>query len=580
MSLTRTNVPRFATIAAIMLGTWLMAGCGSQEAGAPMEEESMPAESVQDSPDNVPEDVVEQAPPDTSGGQVPEAAPEEAAPEEATPVGPKLVPAAGEPEAAALPQATRMAAPQISAMRPKSAITRHPRASASGSAMPPVEAPAPTPSGEVAFSMAPTDEPLKPPAEQSKTGTEEAEESDKDYTVVKVYYGTDRAATGTPLPSGLAGPYPTAFASAITALLLLIYYRTKKRWAMGMATIGLLAAVALGGSVYFARNIHSDKNQSQRAYGNERGELELGTCEVSIPKRHEVGELESPSIIRLEVREDPERHVVLLDVDQRPADEFYKDLGACVADSAEKQAFVFVHGFNVTFEKAARRTAQLAHDLKFDGAPIFYSWPSQGGLLQYAVDETNVVWTVPHLKQFLVDVADRSGAKSVHLIAHSMGNRALTSALRGLSQELGDRGPLFQEVVLTAPDIDADVFRRDIAPAIINTARRVTLYASSNDEALAASKQVHGYPRAGESGDNVVVVPGIDTIDVSAVDTSLLGHSYYGSNDTVLSDLVELLNEARPPDQRTWLQSMPLGPLKYWVFLGERLGLSPSQPPL
>ena len=53
----------------------------------------------------------------------------------------------------------------------------------------------------------------------------------------------------------------------------------------------------------------------------------------------------------------------------------------------------------------------------------------------------------------------------------------------------------------------------------MKTADRVTLYASSSDEALALSKQVHGYPRAGESGDQLVVVPGIDTIDVSAVNT-------------------------------------------------------------
>ena len=34
-----------------------------------------------------------------------------------------------------------------------------------------------------------------------------------------------------------------------------------------------------------------------------------------------------------------------------------------------------------------RRTAQIAYDLKFEGAPIVYSWPSQEGLLSYTVDE-------------------------------------------------------------------------------------------------------------------------------------------------------------------------------------------------
>ena len=201
-----------------------------------------------------------------------------------------------------------------------------------------------------------------------------------------------------------------------------------------------------------------------------------------------------------------------------------------------------MHGYNVTFEDAARCTAQIAYDLKFDGAPIFFSWPSQGEILQYAVDETNVTWTAPHLMQFLTDVAEQSGAEQIHLIAHSMGNRALTSVLRDLSLTHKSSKPMFDEVVLTAPDIDAEVFINDIAPAVVKTAQRVTLYASSNDEALIMSKKVHGYARAGDSGSQLVVVPGVDTVDVSAVDTSLLGHNYYGDNSSVLADIFELLH--------------------------------------
>jgi esterase/lipase superfamily enzyme len=125
---------------------------------------------------------------------------------------------------------------------------------------------------------------------------------------------------------------------------------------------------------------------------------------------------------------------------------------------------------------------------------------------------------------------------------------------------------MFNEVVLTAPDIDAEVFINDIAPAVVKTARRVTLYASSNDEALIISKKVHGYPRAGDSGSQLVVVPGIDTVDVSAVDTSLLGHNYYGDNSSVLTDIFELLNDSKPADQRQWLRAERSGLLKYWVF--------------
>ncbi|MBN1910033.1 MAG: alpha/beta hydrolase [Pirellulales bacterium] len=402
------------------------------------------------------------------------------------------------------------------------------------------------------------------------------------YKVVKVFYGTDRAIA----PSSDQNPWgrlpwlemALAFGGVTLVSGLVWCVSGRGRVSGGITVFALLATVGLG---VMAAKIPRDTKpiwvQPLLTYGNERGTLQVGTCEVTIPDSHEVGELESPSILKLEFNEDPTRHVVLTHVEQCEPNAFYRELSNRVGKSQRREAFVFVHGFNVTFEKAARRTAQLAHDLEFDGAPIFYSWPSQGGLLQYAVDETNVVWTVPHLKEFLMAVVEKTGAQRVHLIAHSMGNRALTSALTGLVSELKEnRARMFQELVLTAPDIDAEIFRRDIAPVIVKTAQRVTLYASSNDEALVASKKIHGYPRAGESGENIVVVPGIETIDVSGLDTSLLGHSYYGDNDTVLADLIQLIHDSKPPNLRNRLKAIALGRLTYWVFLAENLTRLPS----
>ncbi len=63
-----------------------------------------------------------------------------------------------------------------------------------------------------------------------------------------------------------------------------------------------------------------------------------------------------------------------------------------------------------------------------------------------------------------------------------------------------------------------------------------------------------------------MVVPGIDTIDVSAVDTSLIGHSYYGSNDSVLRDMFCVLRESQPPSMRQWLRSVERNAMTFWVF--------------
>jgi esterase/lipase superfamily enzyme len=309
-------------------------------------------------------------------------------------------------------------------------------------------------------------------------------------------------------------------------------------------------------------------------YGSDRDPnaneiLSLGTCEVSIPRDHQRGELEAPSIWKLEFREDPEKHVVLLGVHPETRNQFFGELANTVASSENKDAFVFIHGYKTTFRDAARRTAQLAYDLNFHGAPILYSWPSKGDLDGYSADEGTIIWTTPHLKAFLRQVALQSNARTVHLIAHSMGNRALTQALADLAASPGGTAQPqlhFREVILAAPDVDRDVFEQ-LADAISKTADRVTLYASSHDEALAASKRLHEGPRAGEAGQGLLVMKGIDTIDVSTVDTSFLGHSYFGDNTSVISDIQRLLKEGFPPGQRACLSEAFSSNLAYWIFL-------------
>lgn len=306
-------------------------------------------------------------------------------------------------------------------------------------------------------------------------------------------------------------------------------------------------------------------------YGAARGDgsLRYGVCEVSIPEDHRVGRLEGPSWRRLEFRANPERHVVLLSLKEQSEERLFSGLSGTLRESPKNQILLFLHGFNVSFEDAARRTAQMAYDLQFEGVPAFYSWPSKGKLsvTGYTHDETNAEWTIPHLKGFLERLAARSGAEAIHLIAHSMGNRALIRALEQFAAVMADpAAPHFSEVILAAPDIDAEVFRQ-IAAAFRRAARRVTLYASANDLALRASHRFHGYPRAGDGGENIIVAPGIETIDASAVDTNLVGHFYYGDNRSVLSDVFHLLRDGKPPKERFGLRLRDSPTGSYWVFV-------------
>ena len=302
---------------------------------------------------------------------------------------------------------------------------------------------------------------------------------------------------------------------------------------------------------------------SKETYSAERsadGSLSYGSCVVSIPRSHVLGVLEEPGLF--EFSEDATKHVILQKVESYTDGSFYNLLRGRISGSDRRDAFLFIHGYNTSFQDAARRTAQIAYDLKFQGAPMFYSWPSQGKASRYLVDETNADWTVPHLLAFLKELRSRSGAQRVHIIAHSMGARILTKTMDKLNADA--QQVMFNQIILAAPDIDRDTFL-DLARAMNWRADRVTLYASSRDKALKASKAVHGYLRAGESGDELVTCPGIDTIDATSVETDFFGHSYFAAR-TVLSDLFWLLRFDLPPPSRFGIYTRMRDHTMFWVF--------------
>ncbi|MEM8600777.1 MAG: alpha/beta hydrolase [Bacteroidota bacterium] len=301
---------------------------------------------------------------------------------------------------------------------------------------------------------------------------------------------------------------------------------------------------------YGTDRARTGKRNPRRFYGGRRGdELQMGTATVTIPKTHEPGAMESPSWLRLQFRADPAKHIILQEVSPLDSDEAVAAMQAALDSTSSRAVMLYVHGFNVSFEDAARRTAQMAYDLGFDGVPAFYSWPSDASLLRYLADENDVMWSVFYLKAFLREIALRSGAADVHIVAHSMGNRAVTQALREFACEF--KAPQFNQVILAAPDVDAEVFRRDIAPAITGAAQQITLYASADDTALRVSQALHGAPRAGNS---LVTAPGVTTIDASGLDPSLLGHSYYADLKQLIDDIGALVKQGLAPAARALFQ--------------------------
>lgn len=305
-----------------------------------------------------------------------------------------------------------------------------------------------------------------------------------------------------------------------------------------------------------------------RFFGGDRGALSYGTVEVTIPANHRAGALEAPSVWRLEFAPDPAKHVVLRSVEPVEKTVFFDRIKTRLQTTNRAEAIVFVHGYNVSFGGAAKRAAQLAYDTGFPGVPILYSWPSRGSTAGYIADTAVVRLSGRRLAGFLEDIVQELGATTIHLVAHSMGNRAMTDALELFALKHGaEQGPPFGQIIFAAPDLDAGLFGA-MMPTIRPLAQRITLYGSENDWALVASRKLHGdAPRAGEGGADSLALAEVDTIDMSDLGEDMLAHSYIANDSSVLLDLVTLFWRNVPPDLRCGLiPSRQTGEITVWKY--------------
>jgi esterase/lipase superfamily enzyme len=320
--------------------------------------------------------------------------------------------------------------------------------------------------------------------------------------------------------------------------------------------------------VWYATNRKPiDPADPSKGYSSERaGSVGYGSCRVFIPKSHKIGSVGSSWWKRFLTMTDD--RVRLLGISTTSADDHWKRIHDRLAAFApeEQDAVVFVHGYNVSFEEAALRAAQIGFDLQVKGAMAFFSWPSQGAIDGYLADAATIEASEAMIADYLADFADKSGARMVHVIAHSMGNRGVLRAVNRIAAAAHERsGIRFGQFILAAADVDADTFR-SLSAAYTRLARRTTLYVSERDRAVEASRWLHHFPRAGLIPP-VLILPEIDTINVTNADLTMLGHGYVAAARDVLCDMYTLIRYGYPPQDRFGLrEARTEADDRYWLI--------------
>lgn len=260
--------------------------------------------------------------------------------------------------------------------------------------------------------------------------------------------------------------------------------------------------------------------------------------DVTVPKSHQVGAIERA---KGSANSAPAKDFTARDVTfYEGAPQFAKAVGADIAMRGDR-ALVFVHGFNNGFDDGIYRLTQIAHDTKYPGTPVLFSWASSGKTTGYIYDKESANAARDDLEATLRMLA-KTKVKSIDIIAHSMGTWVTMEALRQLAitgdRDLGDK---LGYVILASPDIDVDVFKKQMI-RYGKPDKPFAILLSADDRALKLSSLISGdKPRVGDYGNAADLASyGVSVVDLSqAKGGDRLNHAKFADNPM----LVQLLGD-------------------------------------
>lgn len=235
----------------------------------------------------------------------------------------------------------------------------------------------------------------------------------------------------------------------------------------------------------------------------------------------------------------------------------------------DRDTVLLIHGYNVSFKEAVKSAATLKRNFKGanggSGVNVaLFSWPSDGSMMPwmaYASDRRDAAASGPafargllKLRDFLVGLdEDECCQRSIHLVAHSMGNYVLRHALQEVLRQSSNSPPrIFDQIFLVAADEDDDTFECDhkLKP-LPRIAKQVNVYFNRGDRAMSISDRTKGNPtRLGDDGPrNPFQVPAkVTQIDCTKVVRGIVEHSYHLESKKVIADMQSVLEGVDPQD--------------------------------
>lgn len=320
--------------------------------------------------------------------------------------------------------------------------------------------------------------------------------------------------------------------------------------------------------VYYATNreaVYSDG--TLKAFADKDGdELSFGVGMVSIPLNRRRGESSRPKWWKCEFRENQDKHIMILSMNGLNETDFFDAVKNEIKGSKSQDVLVFIHGYNESFASSIRRAAQISFDIDFKGVTSAFSWPSANSWHAYLADRDTYDIILDDLCLFLNKLSESAAGGKVYLLAHSMGNEAMTRSLIKLAEEKFFDKKTFNQVIMAAPDVDERLFVKTFAKKALGHLKQVTLYASKRDIAIWFSQMIRlNRKRMGRFSTRLKEIERLDVVNASKQCTDLLGHGYFSQTKPMIKDIRRIIKNGFPPEKRKLEPRLKRGK-QYWEF--------------
>jgi esterase/lipase superfamily enzyme len=271
-------------------------------------------------------------------------------------------------------------------------------------------------------------------------------------------------------------------------------------------------------------------------------ELQYATVDVYIPQDRTPGSVNSPS----RAPADPAKHFVIKSpVRYEERSDFRSDLTSYLRSrpTNQRDLLLYVHGYNTNTSSAILQIAQFVEDSGYDGVPVLFTWASSGNTLKYVYDMNSALVARDDLVS-MFETMNIPAVAGYDVVAHSMGTFLVMEASRQIVMTTGlNPTGKVNNVVLAAPDIDIDLFKKQIE-LVPEDQRNIIVLVSKDDKALRASRRVAGgVSRVGLTDAAELSKLGVIAIDLSDVEnTDTISHSKFKNSPQVVQQIGNSIN--------------------------------------